>query len=109
VPDIIKVLGQISSAATTLEDLYTVPDLSVTTTSSLVVCNRTLGALSFRFAVRVGGATIDDKHYLYYDKTVAANDSFTAVLGLTLNETDVVSVYASGVGLTFNLYGVETS
>ena len=107
--DVIKVLGQISSAATTLEDLYTVPTVSVATTSSLVVCNRTIGALTFRVAVRVGGAAIDDKHYIYYDKSVAANDSFTAVLGLTLNESDVVSVYASALGLTFNLYGVETS
>jgi len=107
--DVIKVLGQIAAAATTLEDLYTVPDLSVTTTSSLVVCNRTGGALTFRVAVRVDGATVDNKHYIYYDKSVGANDSFTAVLGLTLNETDVVSVYASATGLTFNLYGVETS
>jgi len=31
------------------------------------------------------------------------------VLGLTLNQSDVVKVYASNTGLSFNMFGVETS
>jgi len=31
------------------------------------------------------------------------------VLGLTLNQSDVVKVYASSTGLSFNMFGVETS
>jgi len=107
--DIIKVLGQVEAASATEADLYEVPDLTQTTVSSLVVCNRTVGALNFRVSVAVSGATTANKQYLYYDKEVAANDSFTAVLGLTLNQGDIVRVYASAVGLTFNMFGVETS
>ena len=44
-----------------------------------------------------------------YDKSVSATDTFSAVLGLTLNQSDVVKVYASGTGLSFNMFGVETS
>ena len=107
--DVIKVLGQAAPTTTATTDLYTVPNLSQTTVSSLVVCNRTGGALTFRVSVHVAGAAASDEQYLYYDKTVAANDSFTAVLGLTLNQSDEVKVRASANGLSFNMFGVETS
>ena len=107
--DVIKVLGQSAPAATTTTTLYTVPNLNQTTVSSLVICNRTGGSLSYRVSVHVAGATTDNKQYLYYDKTLAANETFSAVLGLTLNQSDVVKVYASNTGLSFNMFGVETS
>ena len=107
--DVIKVLGQLAAAATTTETLYTVPNLAQTTTSSLVICNRTVGVLTYRVSIHVEGAGDDDKQYLYYDKTLAANESFSAVLGMTLGQSDVVKTYASDVGLTFTLFGVETS
>jgi len=31
-----------------------------------------------------------------------------AVIGMTLNQTDVLKVYASAVDMSFNLFGVET-
>ena len=107
--DVIKVLGQSAPAATTTTTLYTVPNLNQTTVSSLVICNRTGGALTYRVSVHVADASADDKQYLYYDKTLAANETFSAVLGLTLNQSDVVKVYASNTGLSFNMFGVETS
>ncbi len=60
-------------------------------------------------AIRVEGAALDNKQYIYFDKSVPATDTFSAVLGITLRETDVVEVYASDVGLSFNMFGVETS
>lgn len=107
--DVIKVLGQVDAPSATPTTLYTVPSLAQTTVSSLVVCNRSGGALTFRVSVRVGGSASDNKQYIYYDKSVATADSFTAVLGLTLGEGDVVEVYASSTGLSFNMFGVETS
>ena len=93
--DTLKVLGQVDPAATTTTTLYTVPDLTQTTVSSIVAANRTGSAITFRLSVHVGGATADDKQYLYYDKSVSANDSLAIVLGITLNQTDVVKVYTS--------------
>jgi|TARA_R110000824_G_C15010402_1_gene657253 hypothetical protein len=107
--DAIKVLGQLDAAATTTETLYTVPDLNLTTVSSLVVCNRNGTAQTFRLTVHVAGAGADNKQYLYYDKEVAANDSLAIIIGMTLNQADVVKVYAGGTGMSFNLFGVETS
>jgi len=107
--DLLGVLGQVDAPATTPTTLYTTPSLAQTTVSSLNVCNRTSGALTFRVAIRVEGAALNNKQYIYFDKSVSATDTFSAVLGITLRETDVVEVYASNVGLSFNMFGVETS
>jgi len=109
VADSLKVLGQVDTAATTVTTLYTVPDATVTTISSIVVANRTGSAITFRLSVHVEGASADDKQYLYYDKSVAANDSLTIVIGITLNQTDVLKVYASAVDMSFNVFGGETT
>ena len=106
--DILKVLGQVDTAATTVTTLYTVPDMTQTTVSSIVAANRTGSAITFRLSIHVGGAGADDKQYLYYDKSVAANDSLLIVIGITLNQTDVVKVYASAVDMSFNIFGCET-
>ena len=107
--DSLKVLGQLDPAATTTTVLYTVPDKTQTTVSSVVAANRTGSAITFRLSVHVAGAGADDKQYLYYDKSVAANDSLTIVIGITLNQTDVIKVYTSAVDMSFNIFGCETT
>jgi hypothetical protein len=82
--DDLKVLGQLDPAATTTTVLYTVPDMTQTTISSIVAANRTGSAITFRLSVHVAGAGADDKQFLYYDKSVAANDSLAIVIGITL-------------------------
>jgi hypothetical protein len=47
------------------------------------------------------------QHYIVYGATVPASDSVMLTVGLTLNATDVVTVYASSANLSFNLYGSE--
>ena len=106
--DSLKVLGQLDPSATTTTTLYTVPDLTQTTISSIVAANRTGSAITFRLSVHVAGAGADDKQYLYYDKSVAANDSLTIVIGITLNQADVLKVYTSAVNMSFNVFGCET-
>jgi len=106
--DSLKVLGQLDPSATTATILYTVPDMSQTTVSSIVVANRTGSAITFRLSVHVAGASADDKQYLYYDKSVAANDTLNIVIGITLNQADVVKVYTSATNMSFNMFGCET-
>ena len=107
--DALKVLGQVDPSAPTTTTLYTVPDKTMTTVSSIVAANRTGSAITFRLSVHVEGASADDKQYLYYDKSIAANDSLTIVIGITLNQTDVVKVYTSAVNMSFNMFGCETT
>ncbi len=107
--DSLKVLGQVDPAATTTTVLYTVPDKTQTTVSSIVAANRTGSAITFRLSVHVGGAGADDKQFLFYDKSVAANDSLSIVIGITLDQTDVIKVYTSAVDMSFNMFGCETT
>jgi len=107
--DAIKVLGQLDVSATTITTLYTVPDLTQTTISSLVVCNRSGSGITFRVSVHVNGAGADDKQFIFYDQALAATTTRTVVIGMCLGQKDIVKVYSSAANVSFNLFGVETS
>ena len=104
-----KVLGQSNPSATTLTTLYTVPSAKEAVVSTISVANRTSTAATFRIAVRPGGASIANQHYIGYDITVGASDSTLITVGLTLATTDVISVYASTANLAFSAFGDEAS
>lgn len=104
-----KVLGQSAPAATTLTSLYTVPSATEAVISTVVVCNRSASDRTFRIAVRPNGASVSNEHYLAYDVTVGASDSTTLTLGITMDATDVLSVYASTTDLSFTAFGSEIS
>ena len=104
-----KVLGQSNPAATTLTTLYTVPASTQAVISSISVANLTATAATFRIAVRPAGASITNAHYLGYDITVGASDTTIITVGVTMNATDVLSVYASTANLTFQAFGSEVA
>jgi hypothetical protein len=108
-PILYKVLGQSNPAATTATTLYTVPSATDTVASTLTIANLGASAGTFRVAVRPAGATLENKHYIAYDVTIAALDTLTLTLGITLDTTDVVTVYASTATMSFNLFGSEIS
>jgi hypothetical protein len=105
--DIIKVIAQSSPPATTLTDLYTVPALTSTVISSVIVCNRGTVATTFRISVAIAGAGDTPAQYLYYDVPISKNNTFVATIGLSLATTDKIRIYAGNANLSFNLAGVE--
>jgi hypothetical protein len=62
---------------------------------------------TFRVAVRPDGDSLENKHYVVYDATIAPQDSATFTLGITLNAADVVTVYSLSGLVSFNLFGSE--
>jgi hypothetical protein len=104
-----KVLGQSAPAATTATALYTVPAATEAVISTIVIANRAATPGSFRLSVRPNGAAQADQHYLAYDVPIAANDSTTLTLGITVDATDVITVYASSADMSFNVFGSEIS
>jgi hypothetical protein len=107
--DSIKILGQTSPLANAAADLYTVPAQVQTTVSSVVACNTGASPVTIRIAVAEAGAADNVKQYLYYDYVLPAKDTLALVIGMTLNETDVVRVRASAINVAFNIFGVETA
>lgn len=105
-----KTLGQLDLTTTSLTDLYTVPATTETVVSTVVIANRTASASTFRLAIRTDGDAISNKHYLAYDVPVAANDSTTLTLGVTMVATDVMSVQAGTANaLSINAFGAEVT
>ena len=102
-----KVLGQVAPSATTDTTLYTVPSSTQTVVSTIAVCNRAASSGTFRIAIRPNGATLANEHYIAYGSTVAANDSTFITIGVTLGDTDVITVYASSADQTFSAFGSE--
>ena len=104
-----KVLGQLAAAATTEEALYAVPASSSTVVSSIVIANRGATAATYRLAVKPTAATtLATNHYLAYDVSLAANDSVSLTLGITLAATNAIRTYASNTNLTFTAFGSES-
>jgi hypothetical protein len=102
-----KILGQATPTATSNTNIYTVPAATETVISTLVVCNRGTSPASYRIAVRPNADTLDTTHYIAYDVAIGANDSTNLTLGLTLNASDVVTVYTSNANFTFGVFGSE--
>ena len=108
-PTVYKVLGRRASAATTEEELYTVGASTEAVVSTLVVCNRSGSARSYRIAIKPTAATtLAAEHYIAYDVSIPANDSVALTLGITLAATNAIRVYASASdSLTFTAFGSE--
>lgn len=102
-----KVLGQVNPAATTATTAYTVPSATETVISTITVANLGGSAATYRIAVRPDGAALENKHYIVYDATIAATDSLTITIGMTLNAADVITVYTSTATMAFNIFGSE--
>lgn len=104
-----KVLGQVAPSADTNTTLYTAPANTSAVISTINICNQGANDASFRVAVRPGGESIASKHYIAYGTTVGASDAISLTIGITLAATDVVTVYANAVSVSFNAFGSEIS
>lgn len=102
------ITAQSAPSATTLTTLYTVTAQKSSVVSALHVCNRSATATTFRVAIRPGGASISNEHYLYYDVPIGSLDAFSVREGWLLNAGDVVSIYAGAATLSFTLWAQET-
>ena len=102
-----KVLAQSAPSATTNTDVYTVGAGKQALISTITICNRSSTSATYRIAVRPDGAAIANQHYVAYDVTLTGNDTVALTLGITVDASDVVTVYASTANTTFNIFGAE--
>jgi hypothetical protein len=106
-----KLLGQIAaaSAVAATEAVYTVGTATGTqaVVSTITVCNRGTASTTYRIAIRPDGTAVANQQYIAYDATIAGNDTVALTLGLTMDKSDVIGVYAGNANLTFNAFGCE--
>jgi hypothetical protein len=105
-----KVLGQVAPTNTSNANLYTVGAGKQAVVSTIAVANTTSTAAIGRVFVRIAGAAAGQSNALIYDASFAANSTATFTIGITLNETDVITVQSSIADtLTFHAFGSEIS
>lgn len=102
-----KILGQSAPNATTETDLYTVPAATEVIVSTITVANRASTDATFRVAICANGAATANKDYLAYDVSIAGNGIYALTVGVTLDATDKIKVYASTANLSFGAFGTE--
>ena len=111
-----KVLGQAVPASTTaagassnLTTLYTPSGTAAAVISTIAVCNQSTTAQTYRVSVRVAGAADTPKQYIAYDVLLGSNATDTLTLGVTLANTDIISIAASSTSVSFSAFGSEIS
>jgi hypothetical protein len=72
-------------------------------------CSNTGGAAdTIRIAVRPAGATLANLHYMAYGVQVPAGSIFTCYTGgITLANTDVITIYSTTGTSSFSAFGSE--
>lgn len=102
-----KILGQVADASANDVELYLVPAATEAIVSTIVVCNREAAANTFRIATKSDNSAVANEDYVAYDTSIAANDTITLTLGVTLQTGAEISVGASDANVTFQAYGTE--
>ena len=106
-----KQLGQHRINSTTATSLYSPGASTTAIIKSIVVCNQTAGAATFRIFIDDNGTTYDESTALYFDVAIVANttiqiDTFWPMdnsAGNLATRTDTANA------LTFTAFGVEVT
>jgi hypothetical protein len=100
-----KVLAQSAPTAATATTLYTATNATII--STLNVSNIGGAADLIRIAVRPAGAALANQHYITYGVQVPSGGVFSIQGGITLENTDVVTVYSTTGTSSFSAFGSE--
>jgi hypothetical protein len=96
--------GVIGTAA----NIYTCPTATAAVVSTINVCNTSSTAATFTIGISTTSATYQAAGYLFYQVSLAGNDSFTATIGATLDATNKYLVASSSAStVSFSVFGSE--
>jgi hypothetical protein len=109
----LRQLGQLRPTNTTAASLYSPAAKYRATIESIIVCNTTTGAITFRIFHDDDGTTYDETTALFFDEPLAANvtrEITFAGEGIYLINTsaNLAVRTSSNSAITFTCYGFET-
>jgi len=102
-----KVLAQSAPTAATATTLLTAT--SATIVSTLQIANIGGAADTIRIAVRPAGAALANQHYIAYGVQVPSGAFISLQGGLTLANTDVITVYSTTGTSSFSAFGSDSN
>ncbi len=102
-----KVLAQSAPAAVTATTLYTATNQTIVSTLNAANFGGTQDTI--RIAIRPSGAALANQHYIAYNIPLAAGAIFSMQAGITLGNTDVITIYSTTGNTAFSAYGSEAN
>jgi hypothetical protein len=111
-PTVYKRLGaaQGNGVIGTAANIYTCPTATAAVISTINVCNTSSTAATFTIGISTASATFQASGHLFFQVALAGNDSFTATIGATLDETNKFLVASSSAStVSFSVFGSEIS
>lgn len=109
-----KELGAAAGSGTigTAAQLYAASGTAGTYTvvSSIVICNTSASAATYRIAINSATATFAAGRYKVYEASIAGNDTVALTLGLVMDPAArYLNVSSSAAAVNFSAYGVENT
>lgn len=105
---IYKTLGQQAPTTTNNVDVYTVPATTEAIVSSILICNTTSTAATFRIFQRIDGNAAGTANAIAYDQSIPGNSTTSIESKITMNAADVLTVRSGTANaLTFTVNGSE--
>lgn len=99
-----RVLSQ-SAPGAVLTDIFTAKRR--TEISKIIIANRSNAAKTFRLALAPLGAAISNSQYIYYDYSIAKNETKEINGIIYLDNLDVIRVYGQDSNVSFSVTGKE--
>lgn len=103
----LKQLCGVALGAAALTDVYTAP--AACAVSTIVACNRSGEATSFRLAHAPGGTADAPGQYFVYDAFIAGNTTVPLTIGVCLAAGDVLRASAGAATVTIMAWGEESA
>jgi hypothetical protein len=108
-----KILGQISTTANTLSNVYVVPSSTAAIVNSITVTNLSASNVSYSIAAIPSGQVISSstlpKYFLIRGATVLAGDSAQLDFVMTLPAGTVLAANGSTSSLSISAFGAEVA
>jgi len=100
-------LGQLRPANTTAASIYSPGASETAVISTLVICNQTTSAATYRIFIDNDGSTYDQSTALWYDTTIDANTTvqYQTHIGMDDASGNMAVRTSSANALTFTIFG----
>ena len=104
-----KQLGQNRINSTTATSIYSPGASTTAIIKSVVICNQTAIAATFRLFLDTDGTTYDQTTALFYDVAIAANTAVVIDTFWPMNDADgnLATRTSTANALTFTVFGAE--
>lgn len=88
----------------TYATLYTTPSATQAVISSIVICNQSSSAITFRIGMEDAAATPTASEFLVFDAVIAGNDTIALTLGVAMPAEKFIRVSSSANTCSFSAF-----